>query len=332
MTRKFVRILMLTMLVGVIAAAAGWWALTRPAPITSPVYVNIPRGTTSRAALDSAVRALDLPLPWALHLAARVQERTARTRSRSMIHAGWYRFNAGTTAFEVLRSFYGDGVYRVRVTIPEGYTAREMARLFRRTLEIDSVAFMKAARNAEGRLMPNTYDLPWRAEPSVLVTTLTQQFATVWDRECALLAASSSLTKDQVITLASIVQSEAASIAEMPRIAGVYVNRLRVGMPLAADPTVQYAIGERRRLTFKDLEVNSPYNTYGRAGLPPGPICNPGVDALKAALRPERHGYFFFVANPDGSGTHVFAKTGEEHVRNAREYRRKRDLLDRSNR
>jgi UPF0755 protein len=287
---------------------------------------------TSRAALDSAVRVLDLPLPWALHLTARIQERTARTRSRSMIHAGWYRFDEGTTALDVLRSFYGDGVYRVRVTIPEGYTAREIARLFRRTLEVDSAAFVAVARGHEGRLMPNTYDLPWRAEPSMLVSILTQQFASTWERECAPITSTSTLNKEQIITLASIVQSEAASIKEMPRIAGVYVNRLRVGMPLAADPTVQYAIGERRRLTFKDLDVNSPYNTYRRAGLPPGPICNPGVDALKAALRPERHEYLFFVANPDGSGTHVFARTGAEHMRNARAYRRNRDLLDRSNR
>jgi UPF0755 protein len=128
-------------------------------------------------------------------------------------------------------------------------------------------------------------------------------------------------TIHEVLTLASIVKGETNNVEEMPRIAGVYHNRLRIGMRLQADPTIQYLLpGGWRRLLNKDLEIDSPYNTYKYAGLPPGPINNPGKNALLAVLYPEEHKYLYFVAN--GKGGHNFGKTLNEHSRNVREYRR----------
>jgi UPF0755 protein len=137
------------------------------------------------------------------------------------------------------------------------------------------------------------------------------------------------LTLEEVVTLASIVQREAGTLSEMPTIASVFLNRLRLGIPLQADPTVQYAIvsggpisaGDgywKKELSLDDLKVDSPYNTYTNPGLPPGPIANPGLDAITAVIRPATTNYLFFVAK--GDGTHAFAETLEEHERNIAQY------------
>ena len=128
-------------------------------------------------------------------------------------------------------------------------------------------------------------------------------------------------TTHEILTLASIIEGETNIIEEMPRISGVYHNRLRRGMKLQADPTIQYLIpGEWRRVLFKDLEIDSPYNTYKYKGLPPGPINNPGKDAILAALYPEQNKYLYFVA--DGKGGHSFSKTFNEHSRKVIQYRK----------
>ncbi|MCH7773727.1 MAG: endolytic transglycosylase MltG, partial [Bacteroidetes bacterium] len=128
-------------------------------------------------------------------------------------------------------------------------------------------------------------------------------------------------TIHEVLTLASIVKGETNTVEEMPRIAGVYHNRLRIGMRLQADPTIQYILpGGWRRLLHEDLEIDSPYNTYRYAGLPPGPINNPGKNATLAVLYPEKHKYLYFVAN--GNGGHNFSRTLNEHSRKVKEYRR----------
>jgi UPF0755 protein len=144
----------------------------------------------------------------------------------------------------------------------------------------------------------------------------------MWEREAEGLLAATGRTKHDLLTLASIVQTEAAQVDEMPRIAGVYSNRLDRGMKLEADPTVQYALGAKRRLRYRDLDVSSAYNTYAHAGLPPGPIANVGLDAIKASLEPEQHNFMFFVA--DGTGRHRFATTGAQHLRNVALYRAER--------
>ena len=194
------------------------------------------------------------------------------------------------------------------------------------------LAARPAAAPLEGYLFPDTYQLPL-AEPTAL-DLLSRQLDAFARRvlpayDAAVNSGQTSLSLHAVLTLASIVEREAVVASERPAIAGVYLNRLEAGIKLEADPTVQYAMGYQAQTdqwwkTPVFLEeyssVFSPYNTYLHAGLPPGPIASPGMDSIAAVLAPESHGYFYFVALPDGSGAHVFATTFEEHKVNVDRY------------
>lgn len=168
----------------------------------------------------------------------------------------------------------------------------------------------------EGFLYPDTYFFKPDASADTIVNTLLDTFES---KAGAMLRSAGAEQKRgvyDIVKLASIVEREARDRKESPTIAGVYANRLRIGMKLDADPTIQYAIGQWRVLTLDDLKVDSPYNTYVVAGLPPTPICSPGIDALKAAAKPEQNDYFYFVAKNDASGDHLFAHTLEEQEAN----------------
>lgn len=130
------------------------------------------------------------------------------------------------------------------------------------------------------------------------------------------------MSRHQVVTLASIVEAETPVLEERPRVAGVYINRLEKGMLLQADPTVQYALNKFSRLTYSDLNYDSPYNTYRYAGLPPSPINSPSKSSIDAVLNYEKHNFIYFVAKGDGSGLHNFARTYEEHLKNVSLYRK----------
>ncbi len=261
--------------------------------------------------------------------------------------AGEYEFDLGLPATEVLeRMIRGDTASR-KVTIPEGLRGEEIGDLLEQNGIVSRDAFLEAlsdesayadigatelARRSysfEGMLFPATYGFFSTVTPQDVV----RQLLTAFDRQVApeIGGGAGDLSPWEVLTLASIVEREARVPDERPTIASVYLNRLRIGMPLQADPTVQYAVAEdpasveeygywKAELTVDDLRLDSPYNTYVRPGLPPGPICNPGLDSIRAVLRPAQTNYLFFVARPDGS--HVFAETLEEHERNVEEYRR----------
>ncbi|MBX3013508.1 MAG: endolytic transglycosylase MltG [Caldilineaceae bacterium] len=191
-----------------------------------------------------------------------------------------------------------------------------------------------AGTNLEGYLFPDTYELP--LEGATAQDLLQRQLDTFAQRvfpiyEAAVAQQTTTLSLYEVLTVASIVEREAVVAAERPAIAGVYLNRLAIGMRLEADPTVQYAMGYQAATdqwwkTPVFLEeysgVDSPYNTYLYPGLPPGPIANPGLSSIQAVLQPAQHDYFYFVALPDGTGAHVFARTFEEHSVNVQRYLR----------
>ena len=170
----------------------------------------------------------------------------------------------------------------------------------------------------EGYLFPATYQYHAGITAEEVVAMLTERFEAVWTADLLARADELGLSVHEAITLASIVETEARVAAEQPVIAGVFLNRLAVGMPLQADPTVYYAVGLPRTETLLDehLDVDSPYNTYRYPGLPPGPIAAPGEGAIRAVLYPETHDYYYFVAKYDGSGEHYFATTYEEHLEN----------------
>ena len=169
-----------------------------------------------------------------------------------------------------------------------------------------------------GRLLPNTYEMYWTSSPEQFLRRMMQEFDRAVTQPYSERAEELGLTLDQVTTLASIIEWEVRHVDEKPRVSGLYWNRLNRRMLLQADPTVAYAIGERRRLLFSDYRVDHPYNTYRVRGLPPGPINNPRLTSIQAALYPEDHNYLFMVATPEGY--HAFTTNYQDHLRESRKW------------
>ena len=170
--------------------------------------------------------------------------------------------------------------------------------------------------------VPDTYQMYWNTSPQQIVKRMKGEWDKFWTPRRTQLLAQIPLTRMQAVTLASIVYEETRKTDEMPTVAGVYINRLRKGMPLQADPTVKYATGDfkLRRILHKHLKIDSPYNTYKYKGLPPAPICMPSKEAIDAVLGYSKHKYLYFCAREDFSGYHNFAETYSQHLRNARRY------------
>ncbi len=328
MKRPFRTIILLFALAATACIVGIVWSLQRPLPINGERTVHIARRTTIAGAIDSIDAQCTLPTPSLVRVTARLM---ARITQRPVQH-GWYVFTATDTQWDVVMAVLS-GRHRpaIRVTIPEGLTYREIAGILSQKAEIDSSAFVAWCENdsvvkkythdapsMEGYLSPNTYDVLWRDEAGAIGERLATELQTVWG------SLDTERSRKEILTLASIVQAEAATVSEMPKIAGVYANRLKRGMKLEADPTVQYGIGMKRRVMYRDLDDAHAYNTYLHTGLPPGPIGNPGTDAIRAALQPEKHSYIYFVARGDSTGLHRFARTGAEHMENVRLYRRSR--------
>ncbi|MEX0997764.1 MAG: endolytic transglycosylase MltG [Flavobacteriaceae bacterium] len=182
--------------------------------------------------------------------------------------------------------------------------------------------------NALNMYIPNTYEFYWNTSAETFRDRMLTEYNRFWNEQRRDKASKLGLSPHQVMNLAAIVQKETARVDERPRVAGVYLNRLRVGMLLQADPTVIYAIKKQtgdfdtviKRVLFKDLEIDSPYNTYKYSGIPPGPIAMPDISSIEAVLNPEKHDYFYFVADVSNPGYHLFAKTLTQHNRNRQQY------------
>jgi UPF0755 protein len=294
--------------------------------------VRIPRGADFPDVVDS-LRAHGLVGSPAVFTAlARV------TGTDRQVQAGLYQFRRGTSASAILRALREGAVVQVRFTVPEGLTLMDIAALAESVLAIPRDSVLAAGRDtawlrslgvegpsADGFLLPETYLFSGSPTARDLVGEMIEQFQARWDPAWDSALAASGRSRLALLALASIVEGEARSDEERPIIAGVYANRLRIGMALQADPTVQYAIqlatGERKpRLYEKDYLVPSPYNTYLHPGLPPGPVGAPGRRSIEAALAPPRVPYLYFVAGPDGR--HRFSRTYEEHLRTVARLRR----------
>ncbi len=254
------------------------------------------------------------------------------------IQPGWYDFRPDMTALDAITMIVlGRREPLIKVTIPEGYTIDRIARRLSARANIDSAAFVAwcsadsvrrrygvQAPSMEGFLMPDTYFVLRCDDVDYVGEMMASHARRVWSTLPGLDSSADWNDRLRLATLASIVQLEAAVNDEMPTIAGVYANRLRIGMLLQADPTVQYLTG-RDRITGVELrDASNRYNTYVHEGLPPGPIGNPGRLALEAACRPQSHDLLFFVARGDSSRRHRFARTLAEHNANVRLYRQAR--------
>ncbi len=261
------------------------------------------------------------------------------------LQAGEYEFDKGMTTLAAIDRIHNGITAPLMVTVPEGLRVEEIAALLDAKGVVPKDDFMNAvaARRAEavvagdtsgtldGYLFPATYGFSRSVTADKAVQQLLDAFNEQVLPEVQPQLASVGLTLDQVLTLASIVEREAVKPEERPLIASVFINRLNIDMPLEADPTVQYALADdpqnvaaygywKTQLSADDLKVDSPYNTYVNKGLPPGPIACPGLDSIRAVLHPAQTNYLYFVAKNDGS--HVFAETLEEHLRNVQLYQR----------
>jgi UPF0755 protein len=251
------------------------------------------------------------------------------------LQAGEYRFDRAMTPIEVIGVLERGAVYGHRITFPEGLTILEMAEVFAMSELGTAKDFVAAAANAslvadldpaardlEGYLFPDTYTLARGTPASRLVETMVGRFKAALDDNIRRRAAEQNLSIRQVVALASLVEKETAKAEERPIVAAVYRNRLALGMPMQADPTVVYALAKAGRydgnIRKQDLAMDSPYNTYRYPGLPPGPIASPGKAALEAAVAPADVKHLYFVSRNDGS--HVFADTLAQHNANVHEY------------
>jgi UPF0755 protein len=251
------------------------------------------------------------------------------------LKAGEYRFAGPLTPREVVAMLARGQVHVHSITFPEGLTIREMARHFEQRGFGTARDFEAAAKDAslvkgwdpgapdlEGYLFPETYALTRRTDAAALVRQMVTRFDRVFPASARAAATASGRSVREIVTLASLVEKETARDDERPLVAAVYRNRLKIGMGLQCDPTVIYALQKAGRydgnLTRENMQIDSPYNTYKYAGLPPGPIASPGRASIEAALNPAAVEHLYFVSRNDGS--HVFSDSYEEHARRVRDF------------
>jgi UPF0755 protein len=307
-------------------------ALAGCAPsLDAPVQVRIPRGSSFSAATDSLVAAGVVRFPAWFRWQAKLRgaDRTVKP--------GIYAFEGRPSSVQVLDRLARGDALRFRVTLIEGGTLWDLARAVEQSMGIPGDSIHAAARSSalrerygipgatvEGWLAPVTYQFDGFESASDILTAFLRARRSQWPADFATRAAAADLDTVEVLSIASIVEAEAQLQEELPRIAAVYRNRLRLGMPLQADPTIQYAFlvdsGARKpRFYNKDYAYPSAYNSYTNRGLPPTPIGNPSVAAIEAVLDPMNSRELYFVARGDGG--HVFARTYSEHLSNIRRVR-----------
>jgi UPF0755 protein len=296
-------------------------------PHGAPARVIIPRGASFSQATDSLAKAKLVGWPKMFRLYGRV------TGGDRNIKPGTYLLKHGTPWRDIISALNGGRGLVNAITIPEGYTVSQITPLLARTLKVPADSVQAAMKDTallarldipsptlEGYLFPDTYAFPVGTTARQAVREMVYDFERRWNSDWDAKASGLKINRNDLVTMASIVEREARVPEERPVIAAVYYNRLRKGMLLQADPTIQYALGHHvGRVLYKDLAVQSPYNTYIHKGLPPGPVASPGVASLNAAANPANIPYLYFVASPDGH--HEFRMTLDEHTNAVRQVR-----------
>lgn len=293
----------------------------------TPAWVYIPQGSSSAQIEDSLRSTLgkagaNAALIWKL-----------AKPDNSAAH-GAYKIEHGTSALAIYRIISRGHQTPVRLTFNNIRTLPQLSARIAAQLETDSAAFMHAADSILsahglpaaqqiGAFLPDTYEFYWTDTPERVVSRLYAHRQSFWNTERTLKASDFGLTPDQVTTIASIAEEETNNAAERATVGRLYINRLHRGMPLQADPTVKFAVGDfsLRRITARHLAVESPYNTYRVNGLPPGPIRMPEARTIDAILNSKPHNYVYMCAREDMSGLHNFTASAAEHMQNAARYR-----------
>ncbi len=321
------------------------------------VYLAFHQGDISKTASDDPTPVVFMVEPgdtagdialrlkrWGLITDAELFRQLAQyEKADSRLEAGRYVLRANMTMGEIIEALQHGRLDEISVTIPEGWRAEQIAEMLEEEVGLDSDQFLNLVQGGyfdyeflldrppeatlEGFLFPDTYLLPTQPTDLDIIERMLADFDQRFTAEMRQATVEREMTIYQVVTLASIVEREAVVAEERPIIAGVFLNRLEDGMSLDSCPTVQYALGYQEDadqwwktpVMLEEFDqVNSPYNTYLHRGLPPGPICNPGLASIQAVLEPVDSDYLYFLAKGDGS--HAFAKTFEEHLQNQQKY------------
>ena len=260
------------------------------------------------------------------------------------IKPGRYIIKNGMGVFTIFRKLHNGSQDPVKITINKIRTRKDLADYLGKKLEStsndfsrfmnsnDSLSYLGLTKETIFTLViPNTYEIYWNTNPKSFFNKMNKEANKFWNDRRLDDLQRLGISKEEAITIASIVEEETNDNSEKPIIASVYLNRIKKGMPLGADPTVKYAVGDFaiKRVTLNHINksASSPYNTYKNKGLPPGPICTPSVASIDAVLKGEKTDYLYFCAKSDFSGSHSFAATAEEHFNNARKYRKALDSL-----
>jgi UPF0755 protein len=335
-TRLLVRVMLPLLLIAVVAGTAAgsliWARAFRPNVTTGgelTAGIHIPTGSDIYSVFE-ILRDRDLirdlsSLEWV----------AKRKNYHKNVRPGYYRLREGMSNNELINMLRAGNQATVKVVFISQRSVNDIAAVISRQIEADSSEIAALAVNHEfieslgfdmaslpALFIPNTYDFYWNTSAEQFYRRMKREYERFWNSEREEKRKLLRLSRQEVSTLASIVSEETVKGEEMPVIAGVYINRIRRGMPLQADPTIKFALGDFsvNRILRVHLEIDSPYNTYRNAGLPPGPIVIPPVQAIEAVLNAQEHEYIYFCAREDFSGYHRFARTLGEHNRNARLY------------
>jgi UPF0755 protein len=313
-----------------------WWYLFRPSvELKGPrAVIYIPEGSDFKSVIDTLNRSLDISNPRIFLWVAR------KKNYPELIKAGRYVFDKELSCISLINILRSGNQPPVRVTFNNIRTIQQLAGKVGGHIEADSASiadFLSDQRNyindgfsrenVISVFIPDTYELYWNTDASAFYRRMVKEYKKFWNDERLAKAKELRLTPVEVAILASIVDDEVLKASEKPTIAGVYLNRLRRGIPLQACPTIKFAMNDFTitRVLHKHLKYESPYNTYLHKGFPPGPIGCPTKEGLDAVLNAEKHDYLFFVAKADFSGYHHFSRTLAEHNRYAAEYQRELD-------
>ena len=297
--------------------------------IDSNKYVYIPTGTVFSEFLE-IIKESDILIDFDSF------QKTCNLKNYNKnISPGRYRITEGMSNNELVNMFRSGKQAIINLSFNNIRTKEQFARIISLQIEADSISIInilnnedilsKYETNNEGVLsyfIPNTYQFYWNTNAEQLLERLIKEYWIFWNSIRIEKANNIDLNPFEVSVLASIIDEETEKESEKARIAGVYINRLKRGIPLQADPSIKFALNDflKKRITTKDLDIDSPYNTYKNQGLPPGPIRIPSISAIDAVLNYEHHSYYYFCAKDDFSGYHVFAKTLRQHNQNASKY------------
>ncbi|MBP6313539.1 MAG: endolytic transglycosylase MltG [Flavobacteriales bacterium] len=323
----------LLLLLALAAGIFGWstWKELFGPGVAGDRIILIPTGSTMDQVIDS------------LRSTGVIKDETSfrmlaeRKNYVNKVKPGRYKVRSGSSLNALVNMLRSGDQEPMDLTFTNVNDLPELAGRVARYLETDSITMLRALRDPIAHqkaglnkndfislFIPNTYEFWWTTSPEKFIARMEQEHARFWNEDRKLKAKKMKMNAAEVATLASIVQAETMRISDAPRIAGVYLNRLRIGMPLQADPTLKFALGldSLKRVLDRDKLVDSPYNTYQNIGLPPGPINMPEPRFLDAVLDAEEHDFLYFCAKADLSGYSDFTKTYEQHLVNARKYQR----------